>query len=413
MREEADRSRRVVTLMAMVLFCCGYSSAIGALAAPWIQKSFAFDEAGLANLFAWLAFSRVGAFALSRASDVAGRRRVLLWCEVGSTIFAILSAVATSVYVFAVCAVFFNAFVTGTIACATVLIAEETNETRRAGGQAYGGLALSVGAGVTAVLMPVLAHYGYSWRWLLVFSALLGTLRTPITVLLVPESRHWQQKSLTKQSRGMIEQIFSTPYRRRAVMLMVYYLVSAIGSTGPQVWLYFHAVSIAKLPLLAATEMMLTVGVISLVGFPLGAWTAEKFGRVTTLTVSNAFYVGGTLAFFLGPPARSEHAGLWLASAFFCFVTSAHANNVAARATATELFPTGLRAAAVGWMGLMAAIGGILAQAAVARFGPAMGGVSNVVAALTILIIPVTILYGVEIQETKGLSLSVAAKEDG
>jgi hypothetical protein len=66
----------------------------------------------------------------------------------------------------------------------------------------------------------------------------------------------------------------------------------------------------------------------------------------------------------------------------------------------------------IGWFALVSAIGAVISNAAVALLANAMGGLSIVVGALSIVGIPAAILFGIMIDETRGMSLEMAGKEE-
>jgi MFS family permease len=103
---------------------------------------------------------------------------------------------------------------------------------------------------------------------------------------------------------------------------------------------------------------------------------------------------------------------MWLATGYFWFNACDNGATVASNAAATELFPTPLRGTMIGWFALANAIGAVVSNAAVAILANAMGGLSIVVGALSIVGIPAAILFGLMIDETRGLSLETAGKEE-
>jgi MFS family permease len=102
---------------------------------------------------------------------------------------------------------------------------------------------------------------------------------------------------------------------------------------------------------------------------------------------------------------------MWLSTGFVWCNLCDSGGTVAINAAATELFPTALRGTMIGWFALVGAIGAVISNAAVAVLANAMGGVSIVVGALSIVGIPAAILFGIMIDETRGLSLEMAGKE--
>jgi len=84
---------------------------------------------------------------------------------------------------------------------------------------------------------------------------------------------------------------------------------------------------------------------------------------------------------------------------------------VGANAAATELLPAALRTTMVGWQMITGAVFSILAQVMIAALIGPMRGLTNVIIYFALLGIPSAIIFGVFIDETRGLPLDVAAKK--
>jgi MFS family permease len=194
--------------------------------------------------------------------------------------------------------------------------------------------------------------------------------------------------------------------------MIVCALAAAISTTAANAFGYYHAVSVVGLSAASTSTMTIVAGGIGLVGFPLGAWTAERFGRVPTVVTFGILMTVGHLWFYWGPPTHFTWPLLWLATGYFWFNVCDNGATVASNAAATELFPTALRGTMIGWFALVSAIGAVISNAAVAILATRMGGLSIVVGALSIVGIPAAILFGIVIDETRGLSLETASKEE-
>src|ERR1700730_10723370 len=83
------RARQAVPLAVAMLFYQGYISAIVPIASPWIARSFGLDQSAIAAVFAWLALAYLGALALSRMADKAGRRGGVMWSMSATALFAL------------------------------------------------------------------------------------------------------------------------------------------------------------------------------------------------------------------------------------------------------------------------------------------------------------------------------------
>ena len=409
--DSARRERATIIALLAMLFYQGFVAAIIAVASPWIGKSFHLDGAGIARLFAWISLSAFGALVLSRMIDRYGRRRMILWCVAAMPIFSIGSAVATSLIAFTLFQIALYAMVGAAVAGCIVMLSEELPIARRAQGQSLGGLASSIGAGFCVFLMPIFDAYGWSWRWMFVLAA-AAIAMLPAMARLLLESERWEVSDASGiTARTRFYDVFQPLYRKRSVTMILCALAANVSTTAANAFGYYHAVSVVGLSAAATSTMTIVAGGIGLVGFPLGAWTAERFGRVPTVVWFGIFITAGHLWFYWGPPAHFAWPLTWLAAGYFWFNVCDNGGTVGANAAATELFPTPLRGTMIGWFALMNAIGAVVSNAAVAVLANAMGGMSIVVGALSIVGIPAAIAFGMMIDETRGLSLEMAGKE--
>jgi MFS family permease len=406
------RERATILAILAMLFYQGFAVSIDAIASPWIGTSFHLDGAGIARLFAWISISSLGALALSRMIDRFGRRRMILWCIAAMPICSLASAASTSLVVFTAFQVALFAFVGAAGAGCVVMLSEELPIARRAHGQSVGGLANSVGAGLCVFLMPIFVAYGLSWRWMFVISA-AGIAMLPAMARLLPESARWERsdaEGITRRTN--FYDVFQPLYRKRSITMIVCALAVAISTTAANAFGYYHAVSVVGMTAAATSTMTIVAGGIGLVGFPLGAWTAERFGRVPTVVTFGILMTVGHLWFYWGPPSHFAWPLMWLATGYFWFNVCDNGATVACNAASTELFPTALRGTMIGWFALVSAIGAVISNAAVALLATRMGGLSIVVGALSIVGIPAAILFGLVIDETRGLTLEMASKEE-
>ena len=401
----------MIAVLAMLAYQ-GFAISINGVAAPWISESFQLGGAGLAALYAWISVSAIGGLVLARLADRVGRRRVLLWCLMVTPLGALGAALATSLVLFAVCEVLLYAAISATVSGSVVMLAEALPVERRAKGQSYGGLAMGFGSGWCVVGMPLLADAGYSWRWLLAVTV-AGVIGVPFIARLMPESERWQHAAASGATRATTWTTLLDPrYRRRAIPISVCVLLGSIGGMAANNWSYYHAVSQVGLSAGATSTMVLVGGGIGAAGFPLAAWAAERLGRVPTIVTAGLLGSAGAVWFYWGPPSQLGQPVLWLGAAYCLFSVAANSVIVAGNAAVTELFPTAVRGTMVGWLSLLIAVGSVTAQATMAVLAGPLGGLSNVVGYLALLGVPSALLFGFFIEETRGLSLEVAAKED-
>lgn len=388
-----------------------FTLSINGVASPWIMRSFHLNQSSLARLFAWISVSAIGALIFTRLFDVIGRRRVLRWCAIASSLGAIGAALSRSLMAFTLCEILLNAAASAAIAAAMVVMAETLPAAERATGQSLVGIAVRVGAGFSVALMPLLAYAGYSWRWLLVLAALpnIGLHLIDGTRDEISESQAAAAKS--NRAGNALSDLLGPRYRRRAITLAASALLSSIAINSSKSWIYFHTVSIVGTPPAAASVMLLIAGGLALVGYPLGAASCERFGRVPTVSGFSLALALGAIWSFWGPPSTFRHPLLWLGAGFSWFGMATNATSVGTNSSATELVPGGLRTTMIGCLVFAGAMGQMTGQGIVAALAPRLGGISNVVGYLGLLAIGVSLLFGFLIEETRGLALEETAAD--
>jgi MFS family permease len=403
---------RTVWAVLLMLAYQNYALTIVGVAAPWIGKSFHLDDSGIARLFAWISVSSLGALVLSRMIDRLGRRRMVIWCLGAIPVCSLAAAMATTFAAFAAFQIALNAATSAGVSACIVMLAEELPIDQRANGQSLGGLAGAVGGGMCIMIIPLLVGYGISWRWMLVLAA-AGVALIPAMVRMLPESERWEHMEalgITQKSR--FYDVFHPLYRRRAVTLIVASLLTTVSQAAAQAFAYYHAVNDAKLSAGAASLMTVIGGGLGMVGFPLGAWFCERFGRVPTVVIFGFLWMAGQLWYYSAPAPPFIIPMLWLASSFCLITICDSAATVGTNAAITELFPTALRGTMMGWFAVTIAIGGVISNAGAAMLSHATGSLTSAISYIVLAGVPAVIVFAIMIDETRGMSLEAAAKEE-
>lgn len=409
--ERGASSGAVIAAIVLLLIYQGYSLSIVGVAAPWIARSFSLDEARLAELFAWISVSALGALILARLADRVGRRRIIVASLTLSPLFALGAAVAREPAPFALCEIMISALLGGSVSSAIALLAEELPGERRAAGQAFAAFASALGGVLSYIVIPFLLQWGYSWRWLLAPCVAGAGLVIPVARMLPVEGRWARLASVHAPATSRIYDVFAQLYRRRALTLLGCAALDTMAGTAVNGWLYFEAVSVIGLSPQRASTLVVVGMLVGMAGFPLGAWSSNRFGRVPTVTYVGGAAWLGALAFYWGPPKLVHWPLLWLLIAYGWFKFAAGAMTVAANAAATELFPSSLRTTMIGWQVITAAAFSVLAQVLIAALIAPMGGLARVIGFFALLGFPSAALFGVFIDETRGLPLEIAARE--
>jgi MFS family permease len=402
----------IIAAIVILLIYQGYSLSIVGVAAPWIARSFVLNQAQLAELFAWMSLSAFGALVLARLADRVGRRRIILSSLVLAPLCAGGAALARHPASFALFEILISALLGGSVSSAIVLLAEELPVEQRARGQAFAACASAAGGVLGYIVIPFLLQWEYSWRWLLAPCLVGIALVVPLARMLPVDSRWSRLASTNSVSGSRFYDIFHPLYRRRAFALLVCAARDTIAGSAVNGWLYFDAVSIIGLSPQKASSIIVAGMGIGMLGFPVGAWTSDRFGRVpTVMYVGGAAWLGA-LAFYWGPPNGVTWPLAWLLIAYCWFKIASGVMTVGANSAATELFPAALRTTMIGWQGITAAAFSMLAQVMIAALIGPLGGLTNVIRYLALLGIPSAVIFGMFIDETRGLPLEVAAKEE-
>ncbi|MBV8362338.1 MAG: MFS transporter [Deltaproteobacteria bacterium] len=409
---ENRRPTTIVAAIVMLLVYQGYSLSVVGAASPWIAKTFSLDQAHLARLFAWMSVSAFGSLILARLADRVGRRQIILICLSLAPLFSFGAAVAPTPTLFAACEILISALLGGSVSSAIVLLAEELPIEQRARGQAFAAFASAIGGVLSYLVIPFLLQWGLSWRWLLAPSVAGIGLVAPLTHM-VPISPRWAMAVARGEvSHTRFYDIFHPLCRTRALTLLTCAALDTMAGTAVNSWLYFEAVSILSLsPKMASTLVVAGMGV-GMLGFPIGAWTSERYGRVPTVTYVGGAAWLGALAFYWGPPSGLTWPMIWLLVSYCWFKMASGVMTVGANSAATELFPTALRTTMMGWQAIMAAVFSIITQILIAALISPLGGLTEVVRYFALLGIPSAVIFGLFIDETRGLPLEIAAREN-
>jgi MFS family permease len=400
----------IVTAIVLLLVYQGYTLSITGVAAPWIAKSFLLDPASLARLFAWMSLSAFGSLLLARLADRVGRRRIILTSLVLSPLLAAGAASSRSAPLFAVFEILISAMLGGSVSSAIVVLAEELPVEQRARGQAFAALASAFGGVLAYIIVPFLLRWDYSWRWLLAPCVAGIGLVVPVARML-PDDPSWHREAEAGGVRNSrFYDIFHPLYRRRAFTLLACAALDTIAGTAVNGWLYFEAVSIIGLSPEKSSVIVITGMFVGMAGFPIGAWTSERFGRVPTVMYIGGVAWLGAIAFYFGPPQSLGWPLAWLLVAYCWFKAASGVMTVGANAAATELFPAALRTTMIGWQMISGAVFAMVAQTVIAALTGSLG-LAVVIRYMAFLGFPSAILFGLFIDETRGLQLPVAAKE--
>ena len=280
--------------------------------------------------------------------------------------------------------------------------------------QAVGFLSVPVAAFLSYLLVPRRPFGIDGWRWVVLIGA-HGAIFVWFIRRALPESPRWlAQKGRLAEANEVLSKVeaivareyrkplpaqaapapvapsnrfgdmWAAPYGKRAIMMILFNVFQTVGFYGFANWV---PTLLIKQGITVTTSLMYSsmIAVAAPVGPLIGLWMGDKFERRTVIVVAAAAIVVCGLVF-------SQVSGAALLITMGVALTLA--NNIMSysfHAYQTELFPTGIRARAVGfvysWSRLSAIFTSFLIAALLRQFGTTGVFVFIAIAMLIVMIV--------------------------
>jgi putative MFS transporter len=383
-----------------------------AVESPWIAVRFGLDARALARLYALMSLSAVLTFGGGRLADRIGRRRLLVGCLVLASAMALLEALSRSVVVFAICELLRFSTVGAIANCAIALFAEAApDSSARVGALGKAGMAAAAGGASVLVLTPFLANLGHSFRPAFIVAG-GGALFIPAVLSWVPESERWKRaRKVGAITESSLFGVFRGPWSRRALAVIGAALLSGVEGAAVGGWSYYYGVTIAGMSPRSMSTWSLVATAAGFIGFRVGTLAAERMGRVRTVVIFGLVHQAAALWIYLGPPDHLMSISVSIGLGLCLSALGASASGVSKSTASVELFPTPLRVTILGWIALAGAIATGCSNLLVSVLIGPFGGVQRAIAFLSLSGVIGLIVFGVWVEETRGLSLDEAALE--
>jgi MFS family permease len=342
---------------------------------------------------------------LAALADRNGRRRILLACLVGGLTMTALAALSPGYWWFVALFALGRPQLSATNAVAVVVAAEETESRDRAKAIGLMTAGYGIGAGLTALVRGV-AGDGLGFRGLFAL-ALVPLAATPLL------ARHLEEPDRYRRLRAAADPELAAARpaigRVRADLRPRLWLLAALAFaiafvTGPMnTFLFVYAENALGLSRSATAAMVLAAAPVGLLGLLLGRWAADRLGRRLTAAGAQAVVALAGMLTYSG--SRTA-----VAVGYLLAILAAAAYAPSFGAISAELFPTGVRATAAGWLvaaGVLGAVAGLLA------FGLLTDALASFAAAAAAICAPVvlTCLLFARLPETRGLELEQSAPD--
>jgi putative MFS transporter len=399
-------------VLAALMAYWGFTDALNGAAAPFLAREFDLDDVAIARAFGWASIGALGTYAMARAADRVGRRRVLLLSLVALAPLALGSALAPDLLSFIFVQVGVQGLKGVLLVVVPVMVAEALPIERRARGQGIVGLTGAFGSGAALLLVAACEDLPGTWRWAW-GAAALGIAAVPFARRALPESVHFERAAAAGETaRARVRELLGARYRRRTLAAISIGMLFTLAVSATQSWLIYHPVQHLGLEPLLVTTVVISGGGVGLAGFPLGGRLCEEWGRRPTFAASALLYAVAAVVFYHVPSDFEPHPALGLGLAFAGMSFLSSAASVPLRAAATELFPTSLRATLSGWSAVAMAAGVVIGFFATSALALPFGGLAPAVSLLAFCMPLAGIVFLLALPESRGLELEGAHLDD-
>lgn len=399
------------TLLAVMAYQ-GLTTPILGVTAPWVVKRFGLTATSLAELYALMSLSAFVTFGAARLADRVGRRRVLVWCLVATSVMALGAALSRSIVTFAACELLRFSSV-GALTNSAIALHTEAAPDSKARASAVGkmGMAAALGGASLLAVMPIAAHFPNSFR-LIYLGGAAGVLFVPALVRFVPESLRWRQARATGVVRhSSLFSVFSGRWARRAFVIVGASLLGGVEGAAVGSWSYYYGVSVVGISPQTMSGWSLAATATGFLGYRVGMLAAERYGRVATAVTFGLLHQAAALWLYLGPPHAFALPGVWIGLGLCFSGLGAAASGTAKTTASVELFPTALRVTIMGFIALAGALATGLSNLLVAALVKPLGGVAHAIALLSFTGVASLVLFGYGVDETRGHTLDETAPE--
>ncbi|MCP4129474.1 MAG: MFS transporter [bacterium] len=372
----------LIFILSAATFFEGYDYMVINLILPLMGEEYNIFPRSLGFAVAIINIGTIVAFFVIRTADRFGRKPLLLVTIVLYTFFTVLTAFSKGIVDFVIFQFLARIFLVAEWGIAAIILAEELPARIRAFGISIVQLAAAAGAIIAAVLFPSVSTSDFGWRGLY----LVGIIPLLLIIWLrrnMKETSRWlnSKKELVKNStvsQGAF-QVFSKPYRKQTILLMLLWFFTWIPLTAVQVFWTYYAINERGWSLGDVAKALSIAYGIGLSGYLVSGKLMDVLGRKPTGII---FYLGGTASMIWAFQAESQtHMYIAVAIAVF-FLTSFLP--ISSTYT-TELFPTHMRANAAAWTNnTLGRVGCVMAPALVGQLAVILGSTGNAVTVLAV-----------------------------
>jgi MFS family permease len=401
---------RLLGVVALALLFESYDLSLLSSAIKYIREDFGLPQSEVGHLTAMTRLGALPALLVIPFVDRLGRRRVFLASVVGMSLGTLATAFTQAAWQFVAAQIVSRTFLISASATAFVMVSEELPAERRGWGVGILGALAAFGFGLGALLFAAIHVLPFGWRFLYAAGA--------VPLLLVPrfrreltETRRFARTRGGGERFGQALRSWLAPIGKivrdhpgRALAVALLGSLSAGGfASGFQIMGDYLLTDRGWQPW-QYSALFIVGGLFGIIGNPAAGRLGDRFGRRIVGFTMMALFPLFMLAFYRG-------AGWVLPLAWIPGVFAVSGGATVVRAVTTELFPTGARGTATGWLMLLETLGAALALATVTRLTPEGESVVPAITTLCFLSLGAAIV-ALLVPETAGRELEDISGEE-
>jgi MFS family permease len=336
-------------------------------ASKFIRASFDLPQSEVGRMLAWVRLGALPAVLLVPFADHLGRKRLFMFCLVGSSIGTVLTAFTQTLPQFLAAQMIVRSCLIAGSAAAFVIVAEEFPARRRGWAIGILGALALLGFGLGAALFSLIERLPYGWR-ALYMPGIVPILLLPYFMRRVPETQRFQQAHDESGARGPLVWLrpFATLARHYPARMAIVSAVAMLAAMG-------HATAHGVVGDYVLTDrgwepghystLVIAGGALGIVGNTVVGRLADRIGRRKLGFAVLAGFPAASIAVY-------SSDGWLLAVCWIALVFITTGGNTIVRALSTELFPTSSRSTAAGSLTLFETIGAVTGLYLVTAFTP-------------------------------------------
>ena len=372
-------SKAQVTLLgtvALALLFEHYDVATLGNAAKYIRESFGLPQSEIGRLLSWVRLGALPAVLLVPFADRAGRRRLFLFCLVGSSIGTLLTAFTQTLPQFVLAQMLVRTCLVAGSAAAFVIVAEEFPAHRRGWAIGILGALALLGFGLGAFVFSFIERLPYGWRALYVPGA-VPLLLLPYFARRVPETARFREQQAVAGSNGLHAWLaphwtLARHYPRRVVLVSMIAMLAAVGHTTANALVGDYVLTDRGWTPEHYSTLVIAGGALGIVGNTVVGQLADRIGRRRLGFAVLAAFPAAAIAVY-------SSDGWMLAACWIALVFITTGGNTIVRALSIELFPTSSRSTAAGSLTLFETVGAVAGLYMVTALTPQGGSIAEAV----------------------------------